>query len=154
VQENLPDLDAVFTKYRNIGARESSGFGRSIYRVSGYRCERISRIRTRYLQSIGVSVQENRARIPYLTCTVPMMLSRAQFVYARRARPCSVSRGGAVARWCAVRSCEPVGRDRYCARGAGAGENIQFCTRWDWLSVAFLVQSMQWPAVRLKGILN
>jgi len=65
VRVNLLDSDMVFAEYRG---------------------KRISRIWTRYLQSIGVSVQENRARVPYLTCTVPMTLSRARFVCARRAR--------------------------------------------------------------------
>jgi len=33
VDVNLSDLDAVYTKYRNIGPSEFPGFGRDIYRV-------------------------------------------------------------------------------------------------------------------------
>jgi len=63
----------------------------------------------------------------------------------------SISRDSAAARrWCAVRPCEPVGRDRYCVRDARADENIQFCeVGFGYLLI--IAGPVQWPAIRVRA---
>jgi len=131
VQVNLSDSDAVFTEYRNIDPSEFPGFGRDIYKIS------------MQMKSGGYLVFN-------LQCANAVF---ALSYVLEELGPRNVSRVSAAAhRWCAVRLCEPVGRDRYCAGGVRAGENIQLCTRRSRLGY-FLGAAgpVQWPGISLGG---
>jgi len=118
---NLQDSDAVYTNYRNIGSSESPGFGCGIYKLSEYRSKWISRIRTRYIQSIGASA---RTCVPCLNGNGSMTLSRVGLYLLGGLRSRSVLRVSSAARQsCVAGLCGVIGRGvPRCA--AYAGKNI------------------------------
>jgi len=99
VLANLPDSDAVYTNYRNIGPSESPGFG--------------------YIPSIGASA---RTCVPCLIGNRPMTLSRVGLYLLGGLRSRSVSRVSSVA-WqsCVAGLCGVIGRG---VPRRATGENI------------------------------
>jgi len=108
----------IFTKHRHS---ESPGFGCGIYKLSEYRSKRISRIRTRYIQSVSASA---RTCVPCLIGNGPMMLSRVGLYLLGGLRSRSVSRVSSAARQSCVAGLCGVIDQEVPRRAAYAGENI------------------------------